>query len=165
MFQNSYNQMSSMNTMNSSSMSGQMQQMLQQMSQMEQQHASQLKQITSQLQQIAQHESMAGQHIQQLQHMCNQLIQENQRLTQTHSIPEHIDLTPKMYPRHFGVTFTNKQEFLQLLDEVQKNELPFFQELTSRFKGKQEEHLMFFLVDPANNLLEFKFYHDTKMAY
>ena len=82
-----------------------------------------------------------------------------------HLSPEHIDLTPRMYPRHFGVTFTNKQEFLQLLDEVQKNELPFFQELTSRFKGKQEEHLMFFLVDPANNLLEFKFYHDTTMAY
>ncbi|MFC0560014.1 VOC family protein [Halalkalibacter alkalisediminis] len=82
-----------------------------------------------------------------------------------HLSPENIDLSPKMYPRHFGITLTDKQEFNQLFEEVKSNGLPFFQDLTTRFKGKQEEHLLFFLVDPANNLLEFKFYHDTTMAY
>jgi extradiol dioxygenase family protein len=82
-----------------------------------------------------------------------------------HLSPDHIDQSPQIYPRHYGITFTNQQEFYQLLEEMKSNELPFFQELTTRFKGKQEEHLLFFLIDPANNLLEFKFYYDTSMAY
>ncbi|WP_088105380.1 hypothetical protein [Halalkalibacter urbisdiaboli] len=41
-----------------------------------------MKQVSSQLQQIGQHENMASQQIQQLYAMCNQLIQENQRLKQ-----------------------------------------------------------------------------------
>ncbi|WP_227936304.1 VOC family protein [Alkalihalobacillus deserti] len=82
-----------------------------------------------------------------------------------HLSPEHIDHSPKMYPRHFGITLTNIQEFNQLIETAKSKDLPFFQELTTRFQGKQEEHLLFFLVDPANNLLEFKFYHDTTMAY
>ncbi|WP_100405907.1 VOC family protein [Bacillus solitudinis] len=82
-----------------------------------------------------------------------------------HLSPEDIDKKPKMYPRHFGVTFTNKDEFHTLLDIAKKNELPFFQELMTRFKGKQEEHITFFLIDPANNLLEFKYYDDMTMVY
>ncbi len=43
--------------------------------------------------------------------------------------------------------------------------LPFFLEPMVRFKGRQEEHVTFFLIDPANNLLEFKYYHDHSMVY
>lgn len=82
-----------------------------------------------------------------------------------HLNPESIDAKPQMYPRHFGITFTDKQEFDQLLMMAEKNKLPFFQEIMTRFKGKQEEHITFFLIDPANNLLEFKYYHDQTMLY
>lgn len=82
-----------------------------------------------------------------------------------HLAPDKIDESPQMYPRHFGVTFKRKEEFDALLELAQKQKLEFFQDLTVRFSGKTEEHFTFFLKDPSNNLLEFKFYHDSKMMY
>ncbi|WP_017728229.1 VOC family protein [Halalkalibacterium ligniniphilum] len=82
-----------------------------------------------------------------------------------HLSPEHIDHKPMMYPRHFGVTFTEKEEFYQVLHLAEKEKLPFFQKEMSRFSRKPEEHVTFFLIDPSNNLLEFKFYHDVSMVY
>jgi len=82
-----------------------------------------------------------------------------------HLSPDHIDEEPKMYPRHFGMTFLNREEFDQTLQFALHQELPFFKKPMVRFEGKQEEHVTFFLIDPANNLLEFKYYHDAEMAY
>ncbi|MFD1363357.1 VOC family protein [Lentibacillus salinarum] len=82
-----------------------------------------------------------------------------------HLSPENIDKHPTMYPRHFGVTFLDKEEYNQTLELATSQELPFFKKPTVRFEGKREEHMTFFLVDPANNLLEFKYYHDASMAY
>jgi extradiol dioxygenase family protein len=76
-----------------------------------------------------------------------------------------IDPEPQMYPRHFGVTFRDKWEFDNLLALARTRELPFFEEPSVRFKGRAEEHLMFFLIDPSNNLLEFKYYRDPRMMY
>ncbi|HLS10271.1 VOC family protein [Lentibacillus sp.] len=82
-----------------------------------------------------------------------------------HLSPESIDEEPKMYPRHFGVTFLDKEEYDQTLEFATSQGLPFFKKPMVRFEGKQEEHMTFFLIDPANNLLEFKYYHDSDMAY
>ncbi|MEC5425966.1 VOC family protein [Virgibacillus sp. C22-A2] len=82
-----------------------------------------------------------------------------------HLNPDSIDEMPQMYPRHFGVTFLDKEEYDQALKCAIREKLPFFKEQMIRFEGKQEEHMTFFLVDPANNLLEFKYYHDPVMAY
>ncbi|RHW38958.1 glyoxalase [Neobacillus notoginsengisoli] len=82
-----------------------------------------------------------------------------------HLNPDQIDPAPKMYPRHFGITFLNREEFDEALEHATKYELSFFQELMVRFAGKREEHVTFFLIDPANNLLEFKYYHDEGMVY
>lgn len=82
-----------------------------------------------------------------------------------HLNPEKIDSHPKMYPRHFGITFLSKDEYVQTLEFAIKQNLPFFQKPMIRFEGKQEEHMTFFLIDPANNLLEFKYYDDNSMAY
>jgi uncharacterized protein len=82
-----------------------------------------------------------------------------------HLNPESIDLKPKMYPRHFGITFLNEEEFYQTLEQAKKHELKFFQDKMIRFGGRREEHITFFLQDPANNLLEFKYYHDDSMVY
>ncbi|MFC4403645.1 VOC family protein [Gracilibacillus xinjiangensis] len=82
-----------------------------------------------------------------------------------HLSPEDVDEKPKMYPRHYGITFLDKEEYDKTLEYAVKEELPFFHEPMVRFKGRQEEHMTFFLIDPANNLLEFKYYHDPFMVY
>lgn len=79
--------------------------------------------------------------------------------------PDEIDLKPKMYPRHAGLTFSKLGEYQALLELATKNNLPFFKNNFIRFKGKREEHQTFFLIDPANNLLEFKYYNDPAMMY
>jgi len=76
-----------------------------------------------------------------------------------------IDETPKMYPRHFGITFRDKREFDNLLSLARQREMRFFQEPMTRFERKVEEHRAFFLIDPSNNLLEFKYYLDERMMY
>ena len=82
-----------------------------------------------------------------------------------HLSPDNVDDKPKMYPRHYGITFLEKEEYNQALEFAIKQELPFFTKPMIRFEGRKEEHMTFFLVDPANNLLEFKYYHDTSMVY
>lgn len=80
-------------------------------------------------------------------------------------LSQKVDREPQMYPRHFGVTFRDQGEFEQLLALARQRKLPFFQEPFARFEGKAEEHWTFFLVDPSNNLLEFKHYRDPRMMY
>lgn len=82
-----------------------------------------------------------------------------------HLSPDKIEEKPTMYPRHFGITFLEKEEYDQALTYAKEAGLPFFGKEMVRFPGRQEEHMTFFLVDPANNLLEFKYYHDASMAY
>lgn len=80
-------------------------------------------------------------------------------------LSEDYDRDPRMYPRHFGITFRDKSEFDALLQLARTRELTFFQEPMTRFKGKIEAHLTFLLRDPSNNLLEFKYYFDPRMMY
>ncbi len=82
-----------------------------------------------------------------------------------HKFPEEVEAIPKMYPRHAGITFYNEQEFDNLLTLAKEKKLPFFKEVFIRFSGKKEEHRSFFLIDPSNNLLEFKYYVDPDMMY
>ena len=80
-----------------------------------------------------------------------------------HHSPEDVDLVPKLYPRHFGITFKIKKDFDAFYDLAKLKKITFFEELKVRFKGKREEHLTFFLIDPSNNVLEFKCYNDPEM--
>jgi len=82
-----------------------------------------------------------------------------------HQSPDKVDETPEMYPRHFGVTFRDRAEFDALLERAQSAGLEFFQEPFTRFAGKREVHSAFFLLDPSNNVLEFKHYADPAMMY
>ena len=77
----------------------------------------------------------------------------------------HIVDHPTMYPRHFGVTFHDRAPFDNLVALAKAREIPFFQEPSRRFEGRPEVHLTFFLIDPSNNLLEFKHYLDPRMMY
>lgn len=82
-----------------------------------------------------------------------------------HLSPDEIIQEPKMYPRHFGVTFTDRTEYDHLYALAKARKIEFFKEQFVRFKGTPEEHSSFFLIDPSNNLLEFKYYVDPRMIY
>ncbi len=76
-----------------------------------------------------------------------------------------IPANPSMYPRHFGVTFVDEAEFDAIIENARANDLPFFAEPFRRFEGEVDEHRSFFLQDPSNNLLEFKWYKNESQMY
>ncbi|HEY6084131.1 MAG TPA: VOC family protein, partial [Nitrospira sp.] len=63
-----------------------------------------------------------------------------------------------IYPRHFGLVFLSKGRWQELADRAKKNGLSFYQHPRVRFPGSRIEHHTYFLQDPSNNLLEFKYY-------
>jgi uncharacterized protein len=78
---------------------------------------------------------------------------------------DEIDQEVTMYPRHFGMTMTGEDDFEALLDNARENDLQFFQEPMIRFEGEVDEHRTFFLQDPSNNLLEFKWYNNQEQMF
>ena len=76
-----------------------------------------------------------------------------------------IDDDPQLYPRHFGVTFSDRNSFDALLRLIAIRELPLFQSLATRFENQVEEHFTIVLRDPSNNLIEFKHYRDPRMMF
>ena len=81
---------------------------------------------------------------------------------------EDLPPTPRplsLYPRHFGVTFRAAADFDALHECAVIRKVPFFREMAVRFEGMVEEHRTFVLVDPSDNLLEFKHYNDPRMMY
>lgn len=80
-----------------------------------------------------------------------------------HQLVAHVtdDPLPQqngIYPRHFGLIFEAEADWQALLDRAQQQGLQFYQEPKRRFPGQLLEHRTFFLVDPSQNLLEFKYY-------
>lgn len=82
-----------------------------------------------------------------------------------HLSPDGIDPKPVMYPRHFGITLHDREAFDALWSRARERGIAVFQEPMTRFEGKPEEHATFFLVDPSNNLIEFKYYNLPEMMY
>jgi extradiol dioxygenase family protein len=73
--------------------------------------------------------------------------------------------TLAMYPRHFGVTFRESEDFEALLTLCAERQLPLFRDVQWRFEGLVEAHRTIVLIDPSDNLLEFKHYRDPRMMY
>ena len=71
---------------------------------------------------------------------------------------ESVEKPHSIYPRHFGLVFTAKEEWQAILERARGKHLSFFKEPRTRFPGSPLEHHTFFLEDPAHNLLEFKHY-------
>ncbi len=63
-----------------------------------------------------------------------------------------------VYPRHFGLIFTDEKDWQTLADRAKARGLKFYQEPRRRYEGRPTEHRTFFLEDPSRNLLEFKYY-------
>lgn len=75
-----------------------------------------------------------------------------------HVTPEPLVAQRGIYPRHFGLIFTDEQEWQALLERSQQQTLNFYQSPKVRFVDSPLEHRTFFLEDPFHNLLEFKSY-------
>ena len=80
-------------------------------------------------------------------------------------LSDRIDENPQMYPRHFGITFRRREDFDALVRLARVRGATFFAEPSQRFDGMIEELSTFMLVDPSNNLIEFKHYLDPRMMY
>ncbi|PSB17307.1 glyoxalase [filamentous cyanobacterium CCP1] len=79
----------------------------------------------------------------------------------------HEPLVPQkgIYPRHFGLIFTDEADWEALLERSQRQGLNFYLEPKSRFEGLPLEHRTFFLVDPFHNLMEFKYYVNPEAVF
>lgn len=82
-----------------------------------------------------------------------------------HLDPDGYIAEPKMYPRHFGITFRDRAALDAVLDRARAHRATFFREPFTRFRGRREAHTTFMLCDPSNNLVEFKHYADPEMMY
>lgn len=86
-----------------------------------------------------------------------------------HQIVAHLVKEPVeqkgVYPRHFGLVFTNEKDWQALVDQAKTKGLKFFQEPRTRYPGQAIEHRTFFLEDPAKNLLEFKHYTNESAIF
>ena len=80
----------------------------------------------------------------------------HQIVAQLSSVP--LERQKGIYPRHFGLIFTSRDDWQALADLANANGLPFFQRPRVRYAGTRIEHRTFFLEDPSHNLLEFKYY-------
>src|SRR6185437_5327344 len=60
------------------------------------------------------------------------------------------------YPRHFGVSFAEAEDFDRLVRLVEHRKLRVLSGPSIRFEGTAEQHRTLFLADPSNNVIEFK---------
>lgn len=86
-----------------------------------------------------------------------------------HLEPSAVPEVVTMYPRHFGIVFTSKTDFVNAYQWCKVAKLAFFTDEDKpgfiRFEGKPEEHQTFFIVDPSNNLIEFKNYVNPEWIF
>jgi uncharacterized protein len=87
-----------------------------------------------------------------------------------HQIVAHVTqepVTPQkgIYPRHFGLVFIAETDWEALLNRAQEKQLKFYQSSKHRFINTPVEHRTFFLEDPFENRLEFKFYYQTEAIF
>jgi len=70
-----------------------------------------------------------------------------------------------LYPRHFGVTFREVEDFEALHYLCVQRKIRMYADVSTRFEGLVEAHRTFVLRDPSDNLIEFKHYTDPRMMY
>jgi extradiol dioxygenase family protein len=87
-----------------------------------------------------------------------------------HQLVAHVTreiLSPQrtIYPRHFGLIFTQEKDWEELLEKAHQNKLQFRESPKNRFVGLPLEHRTFFLEDPFYNLMEFKYYRHPEAIF
>lgn len=82
-----------------------------------------------------------------------------------HLAPDKVDQTVEIYPRHFGITFTDKEKYDDFYNGCYQDPSVFVKERFVRWPEKAEKHESFLLRDPSNNVLEFKYYYCPEFIY
>jgi uncharacterized protein len=80
-------------------------------------------------------------------------------------VTEQVPLQVGIYPRHFGIVFPALEDWQALYDRATSAGLKFHQSAKHRFGGDITEHRTFFLSDPFNNLMEFKYYTHSEAIF
>lgn len=71
-----------------------------------------------------------------------------------------------IYPLHFGIIFESEKKWQELYQRLKNNHPEFiYKEKKIRFEDSNLDHLSFFLIDPTNNLLEFKYYKNKNSIF
>ncbi|MEC4983991.1 MAG: glyoxalase [Oscillatoria sp. PMC 1068.18] len=82
-----------------------------------------------------------------------------------HVTKESLTRQQGIYPRHFGLIFTQEKDWSELLARAESKSLVFYQEPKLRFPNQLTEHQTFFLEDPFANFLEFKYYRHFEAIF
>lgn len=77
----------------------------------------------------------------------------------------HVDANPRAYPRHVGLTMIEQADFDRLRDHIKALGVEFLMKPAMRFAGTSHEHETFMIVDPSNNVVEFKCYLQPECSY
>lgn len=72
---------------------------------------------------------------------------------------------PRAYPRHFGLTFLQMEDFSRLTAHLEKTGVKLLVRPGVRFQNTPHEHQTFMLVDPSGNVVEFKCYVRPECSY
>jgi len=76
-----------------------------------------------------------------------------------------VEVNPRAYPRHFGLTFLRMDDFARLRDHVQDLGVDFVVRPMMRFRATPHEHHSFMIADPSGNVIEFKCYLRPENSY
>ena len=76
-----------------------------------------------------------------------------------------VEVNPRAYPRHFGLTFLQMDDFARLRDHVQSLGIEFVVRPMMRFRATPHEHHSFMIADPSGNVIEFKCYLRPENSY
>jgi uncharacterized protein len=76
-----------------------------------------------------------------------------------------VELSPRAYPRHFGLTFLQMDDFTRMVAHVEKLGIKLLVPAGPRFENSDHEHRTFMLVDPSGNVVEFKCYLKPEFSY
>lgn len=80
-----------------------------------------------------------------------------------HLAPDKVEATVEdMYPRHFGLIFPTNDKLEAVYKRAKDMGAKFYEDIFERHVNKPGWHKSFFLVDPSNNLVEFKYYYDSE---
>lgn len=82
-----------------------------------------------------------------------------------HVSEKDVPARVSLYPRHFGVILDDEKQFDQFHARLVEGKIAFFERLYMRFPKTPREHKTFFLKDPSNNLIEFKWYKNSKLIF
>jgi hypothetical protein len=75
-----------------------------------------------------------------------------------HKVDAPLPTQQGIYPRHFGLIFLEQSEFNVFIQRINNQQISYEIPPKTRFPNTKIEHQSFFLKDPSNNLLEFKYY-------